>query len=390
MAIIDNPTIAVSGGGGSVDETSALKYMLEHKTNYTGIAAGLTSLTTLPTFTQPVGISNFYGAFEDCSSLVDASGIDFSITATGYTSVNLSRMFKNCSSLTVLPSGTVTTDTSNWSAEEMFYGCTSLSTFPQLPCGAFQYVGSMFRGCTSLSGDITIPTHDGKYRWYDASYMFSGCSNISSITLTQRPNNIQSWDSFFSGCTSLTSISLPNNSAQHKASMVDLFNGCKNLQDLTSMQLRFFTAQGVDSAYRMFSGCEKMTTIPLTEAPFASTTSYSSTFRNCKSLISSPLTANMTRNCTYFGFCFDGCTALTNVQQIDMSGATSSTSTQNFCSNCPSLSNTALDNIMASLLTWGGPAKTLKYIGLSSAQATTATGLSNWSALSAAGWTTGY
>ena len=34
--------------------------------------------------------------------------------------------------------------------------------------------------------------------------------------------------------------------------------------------------------------------------------------------------------------------------------------------------------------------KTLKYIGLSSTQATTCTTLSNWAACESAGWTTGY
>jgi hypothetical protein len=34
--------------------------------------------------------------------------------------------------------------------------------------------------------------------------------------------------------------------------------------------------------------------------------------------------------------------------------------------------------------------KTLKAIGLSSAQATTCTGLSNWASAQSAGWTTGY
>lgn len=34
--------------------------------------------------------------------------------------------------------------------------------------------------------------------------------------------------------------------------------------------------------------------------------------------------------------------------------------------------------------------KTLKYMGISSTQATTCQSLSNWSAFTAAGWTTGY
>ncbi len=69
---------------------------------------------------------------------------------------------------------------------------------------------------------------------------------------------------------------------------------------------------------------------------------------------------------------------------------------ENMCSMfkyCPALTNTSLNNILASLATTsytGTVNKTLKYIGLDQTQATTCTTLSNWAALSAKGWTTGY
>ena len=90
---------------------------------------------------------------------------------------------------------------------------------------------------------------------------------------------------------------------------------------------------------------------------------------------------------------FNSCTGLTTVPQLSLVKATGGTSLQNMFSKCTSLSSTSLNNILASLATWGGSAsnsKNLKYIGLTSAQATTCTGLSNWATLSAAGWTTGY
>ena len=61
-------------------------------------------------------------------------------------------------------------------------------------------------------------------------------------------------------------------------------------------------------------------------------------------------------------------------------------------SNCTSLSNESLNNVLAmctNATSYTGT-KTLKYIGINATQATTCQSLSNWSAFVAAGWTTGY
>lgn len=92
-------------------------------------------------------------------------------------------------------------------------------------------------------------------------------------------------------------------------------------------------------------------------------------------------------NATYF---CHGCSSLVNVPVYDFSSLTG-TNNSNLFANCPLLSNDSLNNILATCLTMTGVTnKTLKYIGLSSTQATTCQGLSNWSSLSSAGWTTGY
>jgi len=59
---------------------------------------------------------------------------------------------------------------------------------------------------------------------------------------------------------------------------------------------------------------------------------------------------------------------------------------------CHSLTNDSLNNIltMCANATNYTETKTLKELGFSSETATTCTGLSNWSAAQAAGWTTGY
>ena len=85
------------------------------------------------------------------------------------------------------------------------------------------------------------------------------------------------------------------------------------------------------------------------------------------------------------------CTKLENVPILNTSSLTANNSMQNMFLSCPSLTNESLNNILYMCTHSGVSAnKTLKYIGLSSTQATTCTGLSNWSAAQSAGWTTGY
>ena len=86
---------------------------------------------------------------------------------------------------------------------------------------------------------------------------------------------------------------------------------------------------------------------------------------------------------------FQDCTNLTTIPELDTSNVTIMQNTFNYC---PNLSDESLNNILAMCTnaTSYTRTKTLKYIGLTSAQATKCQSLSNYSAFTSAGWTTGY
>ena len=89
---------------------------------------------------------------------------------------------------------------------------------------------------------------------------------------------------------------------------------------------------------------------------------------------------------------FSNCSKLADVPVFNTSRVQSSNMTGMF-TNCSSLTNESLNNILLMCANNGGGSssyKTLQNIGLSSAQATTCTGLSNYSAFTSAGWSTGY
>lgn len=87
---------------------------------------------------------------------------------------------------------------------------------------------------------------------------------------------------------------------------------------------------------------------------------------------------------------FYGCESLITVPIYNFSSLTGNNN-YNMFYNCTALSNDSLNNILQMCIGMTGVTnKNLKYMGLSSTQATTCQSLSNWSAFVSAGWTTGY
>ena len=124
---------------------------------------------------------------------------------------------------------------------------------------------------------------------------------------------------------------------------------------------------GVTDFQNMFSGLKLITTIPTIDTSYATT--MQQMFLNCNNLITIPL--------------------------LDTSKLSSRNSFVNIFMNCANLSNSSLNNILqmcANATTYNSKSyvKTLAHLGLSSEQATTCQGLSNYQAFLDAGWTTGY
>ena len=67
--------------------------------------------------------------------------------------------------------------------EYMFYGCTGLTTAPELPATTLEdsCYSRMFEGCKSLTSAPTLPATTLADRCYE--YMFSDCSNINYIKM---------------------------------------------------------------------------------------------------------------------------------------------------------------------------------------------------------------
>lgn len=181
--------------------------------------------------------------------------------------------------------------------------------------------------------------------------------------------------------------------------VIDGYNYAKTIQnnftpavDLSSRyeadkKLMFFPYVDTSNTtmfYGMFQNCYSLLKIALIDTSKA--TSMGNMFTECRALVEVPQFD--TKNCTYFGDMFYRCFSLQNVPVFDTSSATYMGS---MFSYCDSLTDASLNNIMQMCINATSmTTKTLKNIGISSAQATRCQSLSNYSAFTSAGWTTGY
>ena len=285
------------------------------------------------------------------------------------TMTNMYNMFYNCTNLTTIP----LLDTSNvTNMYNMFNECTSLTTIPLLDTSNVTDMGSMFNDCTSL---ITIPLIDTSNAT-NMRAMFNYCTNLTSIPLLDISSSIDV-SYMFNKCTSLTTIPLLDTSSV--TNMSDMFNYCTSLTTIPLLD-----TSNVTNMYEMFCNCTSLTTIPLLDT--SNVTDMQIMFSNCTSLTTIPLLD--TSSVTNMYSMFYRCTSLTTVPQLDTSNATM----YDTFNGCTSLNNDSLNNILAmcanaTKMTFN---KTLRHIGLTQAQATICQGLSNYSAFTSAGWTTGY
>lgn len=162
-------------------------------------------------------------------------------------------------------------------------------------------------------------------------------------------------------------------------SMQYLFTDCSNLMSIPALDTSNVTNMGAT-----FRNCLSLVTIPWLDTSHV--TSFASMFYNCVNLVSIPLlNASQVTTMVYM---FWNCQNLISIPLLNTSAVTNM---QNMFNGCSLLSNETLNNILIMCATSAVTSnKTLKYIGLSSAQATICQSLSSYQRFVNAGWTTGY
>lgn len=361
-----------------------------------------------------IGLGGFH-AFENLKGLEKAFNID--LTGT----VNTQAFFANCVKLKEI--GPMNTSTVNY-MESMFYNCQELEEIPDMDTGAVTSMEKMFTNCYKIK---TIPSFNTS-KVTNMKQMLYGCkaltevpfmdtglvtdmslmlqSTLISVCPDFNTENVTAMNEMFRYCTNLKNA--PNFNTSNVTNMSTMFGGCSALESVP-----LYNTSKVTNFSTMFDSCKLLKQVPLFD--MSSATATSSMFYGCKALEEIPLfnisnatnTMSMFNNCslitevpllntekvTSMASMFNSCTNLTTVPILNTS-AVKTSGMQNIFSGCPNLSDESLNNIMqmcinATLIT-SSTYKKLKYIGLTSDQVTRCQSLSNYEALVAAGWTTGY
>ena len=279
----------------------------------------------------------FIGLFKGCSKLMDVS--DLILPATTLASNCYNNMFSGCTSLTTAPELPATTLASSC-YNNMFSDCTSLKTAPELPVTtlASSCYSNMFSGCTSLTTAPELPATELADSCY--SSMFNGCTSLTTAPALPATTIAPScYNSMFSNCTSLTSAPELPVTTLAKGCYSHMFHNCTSLTTapelpattlaLSCYQYMFDGCTSLTTApelpattlasncyWNMFSGCTSLTTAPELPATELADSCYQDMFYNCTSLTTAPVLPATTLAKYCYGTMFNGCPKLNYIKAL--------------------------------------------------------------------------
>jgi len=232
-------------------------------------------------------------------------------------------------------------------------------------------LSNMFYECESLENiNLNIMNTENVSSF---GYIFNGCIALTSLDLSEfDTSNATNFSAMFRRCTNLQYVDVSNFDTQNSTTFYDMFNGCRNINNL---EIENFDLTNVTTTNSMFCDCSNLSKLDIKD--WVTTNKLGnvcSMFENCSSLKELDLTGFNTRNVTYtydyhfdlfrnctniekitlgtnctfenvtnFGYSFDGCNKL---KQIDLSmiDTTSFEDIRYLFSNCDTLVTLDLSN----------------------------------------------
>lgn len=327
---------------------------------------------------------------------VNLQSKDITINQNGTTTVTPDTGYDGLSDVDVTVSGILDTSDATATAEDMAFGVTAYVNGNKITGRAATQTGTAQRNVTTQS-DIQINVFDKFCMKYSFSSRAELYKRYSAIELQATP-------SLVAGAIGLTANKLKKDevvlgiTGTYEGEKVVLPDGIK-FQQSTSTNMDWL-ADVDTSQITSFSGfirnCKQITSLPYFDT--SNGTNFGQMCQSARALVSFPQIN--TSNGTNFADMFQDCKALVNVPVLDWSKATGLNNVFGGYSSgglpaCDNLSNESLNNILemcanATAYIQQGTNMTLKYIGLTSAQATTCETLSNWDTFVNVGWSSGF
>lgn len=137
----------------------------------------------------------------------------------------------------------------------MFYGCTNLTSAPELPATTLttQCYDNMFYGCTNLTTAPELPATTLADSCYKR--MFLDCTNLTTAPKKLPATTLKTscYISMFQGCVNLTTAPELPATTLAETCYAAMFYDCAKLKINTSSGNKIFTCPSSDNVYNMFT-----------------------------------------------------------------------------------------------------------------------------------------
>ena len=246
----------------------------------------------------------FYSLFNGNTKVINAKNL--SLPATILANYCYNNMFYGCKSLTTAPELPATT-LANYCYYYMFNGCTSLTTAPALPATTltsycYQY---MFQYCTNLTTAPELPATTLAQYCYDSMFYF--CTSLTTAPELPATTLAQScYEEMFYGCTGLTTAPELPATTLAQSCYSHMFESCTSLTTAPELPATMLTNS---CYYYMFDGCTSLTTAPALPATTLTSYCYYGMFQGCTSLNYIKAMFTTTPSSTYTGYWVNGVAA---------------------------------------------------------------------------------
>ncbi len=144
------------------------------------------------------------------------------------------------------------------SCDEWFYQCkelTDIEGIENLNTEKVTDMSYMFNGCSALTSlDLSnFNTENVEHM----GGMFHSCSSLTSLDLSNfNTENVEHMGGMFVNCNTLTSLDISNFNTKNVKNMGDMFRDCSTLQTIYVSEM--FVTTNVTSSYNMFFACNNL------------------------------------------------------------------------------------------------------------------------------------
>ena len=199
---------------------------------------------------------------------------------------------------------------------EFFKGADNLTVFDfsGFNVSLISDMREMFSGCSNIV-TITLGNEFGSDGLTDVSGMFENCGNLSSLDLVnlttgEGVGTLTSISRMFSGCSSLTELDFGVFDTSKVEDWTEVFSGCALAEIINTDSLDTSSATNMTG---LFSGCEKLSDIDISGWNLDNVTTFNSTFKGCSSLTALPTGLYSTDKLIDLTDTFSGCSSITRV-----------------------------------------------------------------------------